>query len=147
MKNSSKFIRPYIADYLVENQEEFELLKPGSEEENISSEWLKKKFPIASWGRIDWSRVQDSTCIQWSEISEQVPIFDKIIADNGLGGDVVVLWTNASKMALKAKLAMIMKYSQMTFDEDWDTWICNLEGNWCIELYHEGEICFGYGQI
>jgi hypothetical protein len=26
---------------------------------------------------------------------------------------------------------------------DWDTWILSPESRWCIEVYHEGEVCFG----
>ncbi len=146
MNNFLKPINPSVVDYLIQTQEEFTLLPVDSQEAIVASEWLENNFPIASWGRIAWNEVTQSYCATWNSNSDLITTFEKIILENQLKGDVTVLWTNALKSPLKIKIDVLLKYLQVVLEEDWDTWIYSKEDNWCVEVFHDGEICFGYSQ-
>jgi hypothetical protein len=139
-----KPVNPSVVDYLAQVEESFELLKLDNQEAIKASEWLENNFPIASWGRIAWDKVPKSSCITWTDFSELLSAFQKLVTENKLEGSVIVLWTNASTLPLKINMDVLVKYAEPIFEEDWDTWVCSEENKWCIEVYHEGEICFGY---
>ena len=136
-----------VVDYLIQAGETFNLLHTDSQEAVIASEWLEKNFPIASWGRIDWPKVPNSSCITWTNDSELMLAFQRILVesrlDNKLEITVIVIWSNGLKPCLQINLNTFLKYANAMFQEDWDTWVYSESDNWCIEVYHEGEICFG----
>lgn len=143
MNDYLKPVTPSVVDYLIQAEEEFNLLKPDSQEAFAASEWLEKNFPIASWGRIAWNEVIQSSCATWTDTSELLSAFEKIVVENKLEGSVIVLWTNALKLPMRIKLSVLLNYSQAIFEEDWDTWVYSEKDKWCIEVFHDGEICFG----
>lgn len=118
MNNSFKPIIPSVANYLTKAQEEFTLLFVDSEENTLASEWLEDNFPIASWGRISWKEVINSSCINWSNSSELSSTFEKIVIENKLKGNVTILWTNALKIPLQINLNVALKHSEAIFRED-----------------------------
>ena len=136
-----------VTDYLIQAGETFNLLQTDSQEAIIASEWLEKNFPIASWGRIDWPKVPNSSCITWTDDSELLLAFQRILVesklDNNLEITVIVIWGNGLRPSLQISLDTFLKYANAMFEEDWDTWVYSESDNWLIEVYHEGEICFG----
>ena len=40
-----------------------------------------------------------------------------------------------------------VRVTQELFDAKFDTWIVCQSENWCFEVYHEGTLCFGTGQV
>ena len=136
-----------VTDYLIQAGETFNLLQTDSQEAIIASEWLEKNFPIASWGRIDWPKVPNSSCITWTDDSELLLAFQRILVesrlDNNLEITVIVIWANGLRPSLQISLNTFLKYANAMFEEDWDTWVYSESDNWLIEVYHEGEICFG----
>ena len=136
-----------VTDYLIQAGETFNLLQTDSQEAIIASEWLEKNFPIASWGRIDWPKVPNSSCITWTDDSELLLAFQRILVesrlDNNLEITVIVIWANGLRPSLQISLNTFLKYANAMFEEDWDTWVYSESDNWLIEVYHEEEICFG----
>lgn len=147
MNNSHKFIEPSVTNYLIQAQEEFTLLMPDSEEGIAASEWLESNFPIVSWGRIDWNAVRESSLKTWDDFPELLSTFEKLVSENisknKLSNSVVVLWGNASTPGLRIKLSVFLKHLEAMLEEYSEAWVYSEEDKWCIEVYHEGEICFG----
>lgn len=147
MKKQPKFIIPNLARSLEESREDFQLLPPERIEECPTTEWLERNFPIASWGRIKWSDVSKYFCLTWETYAELFLLFQEIVNEQSLQENVVIMWGNALRIPLQLNLNVLMKYREIAFDEDFDMWIINQKFGWCIEVYHSGEICFGYSQI
>lgn len=144
MHNNLKPVTPLIAAHLTQANEKFSLLEADSQEALAASEWLEQNFPIDSWGRIAWNVVPGSFCVALTDFSELSLAFEKLIAENKLKGRVTVLWTNVLKSPLEIDLEVVLRYSNLFFKEDWDTWINSSKDGWCIEVFHDGEICFGH---
>ncbi|MCU0537120.1 MAG: hypothetical protein MUD14_24815 [Hydrococcus sp. Prado102] len=86
----------------------------------------------------------ESFCVTWTNDLELRAVFEQIVVKNDLKGSVIILWGNGLKLPLRIKLDVLLKHAQMVFAEDFDTWVYSDRDKWCIEIYHEGEICFGY---
>ena len=134
---------PSIAKKLRSEGEDFELLTIIDTTAN--TEWLENNFPIASAGRIKWQEVPESLCIKYSDYSQLLSAFEKIVAQQQLENNLnlIVSWTNALKLPIQIDMKVLKKYAEEIFAEDWETWICNEQNGWLIENYHDGEICFG----
>lgn len=147
MTRKRRPVNPEVVNYLIQAGETFNLLQTDSQEAVIASEWLEKNFPIASWGRINWPKVLNSSCKSWNNDSELLLAFQRILVesrlDNNLEITVIVIWSNGLKPSLQINLDTFLKYATAMFEEDWDTWLYSESDNWCIEVYHEEEICFG----
>ena len=142
----SKRPRMFTPLFLQENQETqslFTILNEGEEEFQVASEWLESKMPIAPQGRISWEIISDKVCSTWSSPSSLVTTLNSIVIEEKLCGDVFVLWTNTLKKPVKASLTVVLSHLEKIVNEDWDTWICSITNDWCVEVFHDGEICFG----
>ena len=131
---------PSIINNLQESGETFELL--SSQDSNLNADWIENNFPI-SFSRIDWSKIPESVCIQYEIDLGLVTAFEKIVEERELGGTLVISWSNGLTLAIRTSMEVLRKYAEDIFYEEPDTWICNEQDGWCIEHYHEGEICFG----
>jgi hypothetical protein len=136
--------KPLVCEAIEKNGDDFSVIKLDSNNYLTSSNWLEEKFPICSWGRIDWEAVPNSLCISFSNDLEVKHLFDGLINDRKLSGKVNVSWTNALTLPIEIDISLVSEYADKIFEEDWDTWIYSEQDNWCIEVYHSGEICFGY---
>ena len=137
-------INPSVVNVLKQAGEQFTLLEIDTQEALLASEWLETNFPFVSWGRINWNIVPNNLCLNWDDTDELVSVFEKIVLENKLKGSLTVLWTNALKAPLKINMGVMLKYAEAIFEEDWDTWVYSEKDNWCIEIFHDGDICFGY---
>jgi hypothetical protein len=116
---------------------------------NPISAWIEESFAVAWWGRIDWTLVPNCDQRYWNinQYSDLLATFKHLLLDHQLGNPIVIVtWTDASLLSLELSLSLVAQYAEWVFQEDWDTWIICLEQSWCIECYHEGELCFGYSQ-
>lgn len=147
MKKQPKLIIPNLARFLEKSREDFQLLPPEKIEYCPITEWLESNFPIAYWGRIEWNNLPDCCCLTWETYTELFSLFQKIVNEQNLEGKVVIMWGNALRIPVQLDLNVLVKYREIAFDEDFDLWIINRKLGWCIEIYHSGEICFGYSQI
>ena len=132
---------PSIVNDLRESGETFKLL--SSQDSILNTEWIENNFPIASWGRIDWSKTSESFCTRYREDSELVTALEKIVEERKLGGILIISWSNALTLPIKISMEVLRKNAANIFYEEPDTWICNEQDQWCIEHYHDNEICFG----
>ncbi len=133
-----------VTKHLDTNAERYSVIVPGSEEMRNLSAWLKHVFPIASWGRVDWNRVPNNICRKAESTQQQEECVIEICRSHQLRGEVVVLWTNELKPGLRMSLETFLRNVAPLAEEDWDTWIMSEADGWCIEIYHEGEVCFGH---
>lgn len=132
-----------VLDELSSANEIYRVLSP--DESDAALAWLANHFPIASWGRILWSDVPASVCVPWAEKGEELEYAFRAMCQTQYLADpaVIVAWSNALAPAVQTSLAAVCRHAQVIFDADFDTWImCETHG-WCIEVYHEGEHCFG----
>lgn len=145
--NKLKPINPSVVNVLKQAGEKFTLLDIDSQENIFACEWLETNFPFVSWGRIDWNSVPNSLCLSWDNTDELVSSFEKIVMENKLKNSLTVVWTNALRPSLKIDMKVMLKYAEAIFEEDWDTWVYSEKDNWCIEIFHDGDICFGHNFI
>jgi hypothetical protein len=136
-------------------QEVLESLDSGGEQYRIlpselrggsvqAIEWMKRAFPIAQWGRVLWSAVPESVCIEWREMRDLVTSFHALCEKEDLGDPIVVVaWSNALRPSLELRLSVVIRHAKPIFEMDFDTWVICEANFWCIECYHEGELCLG----
>jgi hypothetical protein len=124
--------------------EEYTLLS-ANEYAAVVDNWWQQSFPFASWGRVLWEEVPNSVCIAWSEKwNDLVHSFQTLCSEQKLlNPTVVIVWSNALKPALSTSLDAVRRHAAVIFEADFDTWIICQTDRWCIEVYHEGELCFG----
>ncbi|NER38835.1 MAG: hypothetical protein F6J93_33585 [Oscillatoria sp. SIO1A7] len=146
MNRKLKLRSPESARHLEDAGELFILLDTPAEA-FYTSEWIQEHFPIASWGRIDWDKVPNCLCKSWQEDDDLLIHFQDIVKVKKIKGYVTVTWFDASKMSIYLDIKVIFNYAEIIFQECWDTWIFSDRENWCLEVYHEGEICFGYSAL
>ncbi|RKZ54680.1 MAG: hypothetical protein DRR16_13695 [Candidatus Parabeggiatoa sp. nov. 3] len=136
----------FIQELLFEfdsNAIEYEIVWPDYKTSEVKiSKWLREKFSITSWGRIDSHHI---TMIKKCEvISSCEKLLGEIIEKQRLGNPVVTLiWTNAHRPGIQLKLCDVVKNVEIIFEQDWDTWIVCSENQWCIEYHHDGELSYG----
>lgn len=136
-----------VLDELSSANDSYRVLSP--DESDAALAWLANHFPIASWGRILWSDVTESVCVPWEEKGEELAKAFRAMCQNHQLADppVIVAWSNALAPAIQTSLVAVCHHAEAMFDADFDTWIiCETHG-WCIEVYHEGELCFGQSSV
>ena len=109
--------------------------------------WLEGKFPIVSWGRIDWDKVDSKYIINYDDYEDQINKLKRLIKEKIKAHYVYVFWSSADLNPILVERSELVKNIAPIIDEGCDTWIIPADKNsedWCIEVYHEGEICFGY---
>ncbi len=138
---------PDVISALEKQDCDFNVLLPRSQPIVEVMCWLEESFPIASWGRIIWEKVPGSTCLEWMEVGDIVEPIKSLCLKEGLhDSSVMVIWTNELRPALKLSLNAVLSNAAPIFEADFDTWIISRENGWCMECFHEGEICFGYAE-
>lgn len=82
----------------------------------------------------------------WSSYTEAAEILQQMIVEQQLGDpDVFITWDG--QVVLELKLSALAEAGDIAFCMSWDTWIFSPLYGWCIECYHERELCFGYSPI
>jgi hypothetical protein len=133
-----------LVEILNQTDVSYEIIPALTYEAEALTEWLEINFPITRWGRIDWQNVKGECAFTDNE-ERITQLIQELSYKQKLDGYVVVFWSNVRKPSLKLPFKEALKYLGDLIAEDMDTWICNQDENWCIEVYHEGEVCFGYG--
>lgn len=106
--------------------------------------WIAENFPIAWWGRIDWSLVPDRVEKTWHNYDDLAATFRQLIVDQQLRNpSAIATWSDASSLSLELSLSTVARHAKLVFQASWDTWIVCPDQSWCIECYHEGELGFG----
>ncbi|WP_420816049.1 hypothetical protein [Longimicrobium terrae] len=123
---------------------DYTVLVPGTDAHSQAEACLTSRFPIAEWGRVDWSRVSHSICRPWESLESASLLVNEIAAHVPLKKEnAYVIWTNALRPILHVPVRALRSNLLPLMEIDWDMWIVDDAGKWCIEVYHEGELCFG----
>src|SRR5690606_34111997 len=126
----------------------FDVLARGSTDESSVIEWMENAFPIQPWGRVNWSGVKHARCRSsktWEEMRQAYEaLLDQVEAERREpSAPILLVWSNAARPVLRVPFAALRACGAEILDADFDVWlICPTEG-WCIEKYHEGELCYG----
>lgn len=144
---------PEVVNHLKNAGEEFEVVNITTAYLNDlisrrTTQWIEKNFPITSWGRINWEEVPNCTCRLWeNDYSKIVSYFQEIVKTNCLDGYVQIEWDNLLLRPLYLKIDVVQRHIEYITEQSFDTWIYSPYFKWCVEIYHEGEICFGYSTL
>ena len=110
------------------------------ETENVFS-IFEDMFPITSWARIDWEKINEKVNLVSS--NELVLSLNNYFNKKELESHTYILWDEGSLPAMEAKLEQIIKVIDDVTSVSFDTWIFSLEFGYVIEFYHEGDITIG----
>lgn len=144
---------PEVVNHLKNAGERFEVVYVKSTYLNnlISRkeiQWIEKNFPITHWGRINWEEVSNFQCKLWGDdYSKILGYFQEIVNTNSLNGYVYIEWDNLLLRPLYLNNDVVLRQIKHIAKESFDTWIYSPDFKWCVEIYHEGEICFGYSPL
>jgi hypothetical protein len=136
---------PHVMKALEDAHSHFRLIEAQSPEAEAIADWIESHFPIIGV-QIDWSRVQSHECVEWSEIGDLVRAFDSMAHAHPGTASVIVTWSDALRPSLEMKLSEAIRIAPQLFEGVFDTWIVCQKENWCIEMHHEGTLCFGEGR-
>lgn len=122
------------------------LLLSDNPASNACVDWLQQSFPWV-WGQIDKTQVPESVCLHWGTSEERSPLLHQLCQAHQLGNPTVnVIWFSTHNPILELSLDVVCRYADAIFLQDWDTWIIDRTGDWCIECYHEGQLSFCPGK-
>lgn len=98
---------------------------------------LVHAYPIASWGRIDWSKVSKKYEVALTDV---LPT----LKDNNINIEtpIYLLWSG-NHPALQTELSKIINSIEDVLAVDFDTYIFCPE-QYVIEFYHDGQIMIGF---
>ncbi len=97
-------------------------------------------FQFTSWGRIDWTQVEQKIVIDAA--SDVLPLFMERRKE--LHDAVFIVWDEVTKPAVESKLINVITYIDAITIVSFDTWIFCPKEKYVIEFYHEGEITIGF---
>ncbi len=123
-----------------------DVLPPEDAEPRARQGRLEDAGPFVPWGRIDWPRVPGAAILRTEDPDRLV---DQIRAWLGERVDerVAVMWSNGLLPMLVIPASAAGRFAEEILMVDWDTWIfdagTDAAARWCIEHYHEGELCLG----
>lgn len=122
-------------------------------EKNVSFEsysidleaWLViNGFPVASWGRVDWDKFGGKKmCCKFESNQDAAEKARNLLANEIHGEKIILSFSNGLTSDLLVDPEEILDCLWEIFDEGFDVWILDFKGAWCLEKYHEGELCFG----
>jgi hypothetical protein len=137
-----------VTDALRRAEISFDVLGGDSSEVSAAMGWLEQAFSIEPWGRVAWSRVEQADCRPYATWGDMIRIFGELLdrvhpGQSPPDAPILVVWSNAARPGLRVPFAALRACGAEILDEDFDVWIlCPAQG-WCIENYHDGELCFG----
>ena len=111
-----------------------DVTKLSKEKTDEIFESMLQKFPMTSWGRIDWENVNHKKISSIDEIKKYIKTQE----------DVYILWDEASLPAIKTELNNVLSVIDSVKAVSFDTWIYSSNWEYVIELYHENEINIGW---
>lgn len=98
-----------------------------------------KNFPMTSWRRVDWDRVDRK--IKIDSIEDGINILkEKQLTDD----DIYILWDEITLPAIKTKIRDVEKAIYDITAVSFDTWIFCPSNKYLIEFYHEDEITLAF---
>ncbi|WIG34119.1 hypothetical protein [Bacillus toyonensis] len=96
-------------------------------------------FPITSWGRVDWSNIQN-----YGDLYNEDEI--RLYLQNCFGTysqTVYIIWDNARVPIIKTNLHQVLNVIDDVTAVSFDTWIYSPDVGYVIEYHHDGDIRIG----
>ncbi|MCW9134405.1 hypothetical protein OF830_26875 [Bacillus paramycoides] len=110
----------------------------GEEREKFLNSF-ENSFPITTWARIDWDKIQNYLDIY--HIDEIEPyLYNRYSLHSNI---VYIIWNEASLPIIKTNLHQILQVIDDVTAVSFDTWIYSQDVGYVIEYYHEGEVRIG----
>ena len=130
---------------LQKNKEIYQLIAPFSNEAEEVMINLNAHFSVSEWGKINWSDRQDSLELLVKNHKQTIKGILRICKYNQLYDDnIFILWSHTAHPIIHMNLNRALKYLKYILLEDIDIWLISSSFKWCIEIYHETEMSFGY---
>jgi len=125
-----------------------DVLPPEDAEHVARQSRLEAAFPFAPWGRIDWPRVPGAAIVRTEDPDRLVEQIRTWVREIGDGGERVgVMWSDGLMPMLVIPISAAANHAEEIVMVAWDAWIFPEDARWCIEHYHEGELCLGTRRI
>lgn len=106
-----------------------------SEEQKIIEREFYRRFPMTSWGRIDWSKI---------ELKQEVSTIQEISRLSlDLTTVIFIIWSDLSLPVLKLPLDVFFNHIDDILSVSFDTWLLFESLDMVIEIYHENKIMIG----
>ena len=102
---------------------------------------FKKSFPITTWGKIDWEKIDHKIEIGYDPediVSSLEPLFGKKIDTT-----VYVLWSSADSPGIKTDLNKIAKFFDEVISVAPEKFIFNLEFGYILEILISDKMTIG----
>lgn len=116
------------------------IILENKEIQELVTDKMEKSFPITSWGRINWEKVNKKITIQ--SVYDLIPLLKK--TEKKVAEPIYIVWDDAGIPLIKSKLEPIIKNIDDVTAVSFDTWLyCPSEG-WIVEFHHDGEITLGF---
>jgi hypothetical protein len=132
-----------LLDILGQEQIEYKIHWAEEAIARTLTRWLMDHFPIR-WNRVDWGRDPDAVCRLWRTPEDQMAIAQMMLEAWSDTLCIHVLWADANTPVITVPLGAVRSRVALFFEPSWDTWLLCPELGWCLECFHEGELCFGY---
>ncbi|WJE55913.1 hypothetical protein QRE66_29555 (plasmid) [Bacillus cereus] len=117
--------------------ENIEVFEGEKREELLNS--FENSYPITTWARIDWDKIQNYRDIY--NINEIEPyLYNRYNLHSNI---VYIIWDEASLPIIKTNLYQILQVIDDVTAVSFDTWIYSPDVGYVIEYYHEGEVRIG----
>ena len=100
---------------------------------------LTKLFPMTSWGRVNWEKVEKKMEIP------QTDSITRYLKGNNESYDktVILLWDEATLPAVKTNLEKVIAVIDDVTAVSFNTWIFSPNSRYLVEYYHEKEVILG----
>lgn len=102
---------------------------------------FQEEWPITSWGRIDWEKIENKIVID--SIVNIKRDLESFLSLKSLEHSIYILWDEGTLPVLKASLTKTLDVIDDVTAVSFDTWFYCPSLDYVIEFYHEGEITIG----
>jgi hypothetical protein len=99
-----------------------------------------KDFPLTSWGRIDWDKVNGKKIVS-SSIEDIIPTI--IGVKRNPSGVIYVIGSDPKISIIESKLDKILEFFDDVEAVSPNSWLYCPSDKWVVEIYHDGEITIG----
>ena len=99
-----------------------------------------EKFPLTSWGRIDWDKVSGEKIIM-SSVDDISPTLTK--TRRNPSGLIYVIGSDPQIPIIESTLDNVLESFDDVEAVSPNSWIYCPSGKWIVEIYHDGEITLG----
>ena len=114
----------------------------NTDESNLIFDLFQRDWPITSWGRINWDKIERKINIK--SVADIRNSLEVTLHSESPERLVHILWDEGSLPVLKAELTNIINSIDDVTAVSFDTWLYNSSVGYVIEFYHEGQIMLGF---